>query len=134
MREILFRGKRLDNGEWVHGFYVFAPNHFNHQEHLIQPVDEDGRLTILRKVHPESVGQFTGVFDKNGKRIFEGDICRINNMNFKVVFAFPMWNFVSLSKKHFFYPFLSSHCGKQCEIVGNIYDNPELLEEENGNQ
>lgn len=128
MREILFRGKRLDNGEWAYGFYVYAPNHWKQQVHLIQPVGDDGRLTTLRKVDPETVGQFTGKFDKDGKRIFEGDICRVHNLIYKVEFNYSFWGFEILSKKVYCHPAFDSHCGERCEIIGNIYDNPELLE------
>lgn len=128
MREILFRGKRLDSGEWVYGYYVYAPNHFNQQEHLIQPVADDGRLATLRKVDPETVGQFTGKFDKDGKRIFEGDICRVYDLIYKVEFKYSLWGFAILSKKVYCHPAFDSHCGERCEVIGNIYDNPELLE------
>lgn len=122
MREILFRGKRLDNGEWVYGYYVYAPNHISQQEHLIQPVADDGRLATLRKVDPDTVGQFTGKFDKNGKRIFEGDICRVHDLNYKVEFKCSAWGFTILSKKVYCYPYFDSHCPEYCEIIGNIYD------------
>lgn len=129
MREILFRGKRLDNSEWVHGYYVYVPNHWHRQEHLIQPVADDGRLATLRKVDPDTVGQFTGKFDKNGKRIFEGDICRVDSLNCKVEFKYSLWGFAILSKNVYCHPAFDLHCGERCEIIGNIYDNPELLEE-----
>ena len=128
MREILFRGKRLDSGEWVYGYYVYAPNNFNQQKHLIQPVADDGRLATLRKVDPDTVGQFTGKFDKNGKRIFEGDICRINDMIYKVEFKYSQWAILALLKQYYCYPAYHFNCGESCEIIGNIYDNPELLE------
>lgn len=128
MREILFRGKRLDNGEWVYGFYVYAPNHWQQQVHLIQPVGDDGRLTTLCKVDPETVGQFTGKFDKGGKRIFEGDICRVYELIYKVEFKYSLWGFAILSKKVYCHPAFDSHCGERCEIIGNVYDNPELLD------
>lgn len=128
MREILFRGKRLDNGEWVNGYYVYAPNHWHQQEHLIQPVAEDGRLATLRKVAPETVGQFTGKSDKNGNRIFEGDICKVHDLIYKVEFKYSLWDFVILSKKVYCNPAFDSNCGERCEIIGNIYDNPEFLE------
>lgn len=128
MREILFRGKRLDNSEWVYGFYVHAPNHWQQQVHLIQPVGDDGQLTTLCKVDPETVGQFTGKFDKDGKRIFEGDICRVYHLIYKVEFKYSLWDFVILSKKVYCNPAFDSHCGERCEIIGNVYDNTELLE------
>ena len=128
MREILFRGKRLDNGEWVYGYYVYAPNHLNQQEHLIQPVADDGQLADLRKVDPDTVGQFTGKFDKNGRRIFEGDICRINDMIYKVEFKYSQWEILALLKQYYCYPPFHLNCEEGREIIGNIYDNPELLE------
>ena len=69
MREILFRGKRLDDGEWVYGFYSNTKG-------------EDGRFHYIQNensvvlVDPSTVGQYTGITDKNGNKIFEGDIVR----------------------------------------------------------
>lgn len=153
MREILFRGKRLDNGKWVEG--AFCPNDCDdpfgpmvYKPSIIKLGDPcDG---FWFAVDPETVGQYTGMTDKNGKRIFEGDIVRIEraewgfdgmSTNYRTeqgVIAYDDWGMVGLVvDKYENRPVWSDFfhvCGLtdrvhdwSFEVIGNIHDNPELI-------
>ena len=87
MREILFRGKRVDNGEWVEGYYAAEPytkNTYNHGYILENEKDLFAKKAWL--VDSRTVGQFTGLTDKNGKKIFENGYMIIDNKTYKVIF------------------------------------------------
>lgn len=116
MREILFRGKRTDNDEWVEGYYVCNITIKNTYHYIFPKNTCEGTIVI-----PETVGQYTGLTDKNGKKIFEGDII-VDNF-FKLL---P-------NKPHIAKFYESNRYGVkenlEFEIQGNIYDNPELLKE-----
>lgn len=113
MREILFRGKRVDNGKWVVG-YFFNLN------------DRESDL-------PKTVGQYTGLTDKNGKKIFEGDIIVItdaygNKVTYTVEYKPTAFCVSQLGVNYSTYLGDFNNGKYEIEIIGNIYDNPELLE------
>ena len=142
MREILFRGKRANNGEWVEGD-LLQIKYYNKPiiECKIMP---QAPVSSAYPVLPETVGQFTGLTDKNGKKIFEGDIVKctdtINDFEFNAVVEFGNPNgeynwgyqlkFISGEESNF--DILCwvdmKETGAYIEIIGNIYDNPELME------
>ena len=145
MREILFRGKRIDNGEWVEGFYNHIPcGRFGTDEHMIQTVLENGKIGMLHDIVPSTVGQYTGMKGKNGKRIWEGDILHIAKIadglggyyqppldypvNVVVKWDLCAWMWETLCDDKRYISFPDAWCHYECEIIGNITDNPELLE------
>ena len=121
MREILFRGKPTD-GKWVYGDLLMYADTAQ-----IWETTDNGKFNCL--VEPESVGQYTGLLDKNGRKIFEGDIVKYDNRLHKVVYenrngcAYFGIVISELDTWGFTY---SVPC-KKMEVVGNIYDNPELI-------
>lgn len=147
MREIVFRGKRIDNGQWVAGFYCTNPewDRKTYGEHhwIIS-----GKNGIKYEVDPATVGQYTGLKDKNGKRIFEGDIMEYNDgydyFKGKVVFELGAFgignsevcqafigncdNFASLWDIYWEQEPIDAPELYYCTILGNIHDNGELLE------
>lgn len=123
MREILFRGKPKGSVDWLYGHYTQYKGVAQ-----IWAGSDNGQWNYV--IDPETVGQFTGLTDKNGKKIFEGDICKVGNLIYKVVFEYSCWWFKILSNKVYCCPAFNSHCGEHCEIIGNIHDNPELLTKE----
>lgn len=80
MREILFRGKRVDNGEWIYGDVVQFPTHG-----IVRIVEQEPSYKDA-EVDSETVGQYTGLTDKNGRKIFENGYMIIDNKTYKVIF------------------------------------------------
>lgn len=123
MREILFRGKRLTNGKWVRGYYNHISNGedtCNGERHYIQ-TEHRGRVGMAYNVDPESVGQFVGLIDKKGKKIFEGDIVRL------YCGIYGTYEMHISDIRNGFGP-IEEEKIKEIEIIGNIHDNPELWE------
>ena len=132
MREILFRGKSLDNGEWEYGNLIISPFHENCVmiERQREFMKKSGwyRTSL---VNPETVGQFTGITDKNGTKIFEWDICRVSRVGTvaygKITFKNGCYWFVDDGFGGLLRLCDCKTNGFNIEIIGNLFDNPELL-------
>lgn len=124
MREILFRGKRTDNGEWVQG-YICRYGWIGKEKDYIIPDYASALYTA--EIDPETVGQYTGLTDMNGRKIFEGDtVWNSYDEDYgKVEWDNDMAKFI-ITFPTFTVDFANVY-GKELEIVGNVYDNPELL-------
>lgn len=135
MREILFRGKQVNNGEWVEGFYaktiqgssvIFNIIDENPCGFCIEMFDSLKNYVVVS----ETVGQYTGLTDKNGKKIFEGDLVKAYNIcgeeeGMGIVHwseLFVAWHYAN--NKCMYGDNIASY-----EVIGNIHDNPELIEE-----
>ena len=127
MREILFRGKRKDNGKWVEGYYG---EYYNGKENVscISIPKETISGSLRYDVIPETVGQYTGLTDENGVKVFEGDILHAAQGDFVVRWSESICSFVAGEKERM-RPCMNSGTVKCYEVIGNIYDNPELIKE-----
>ena len=119
MREILFRGKRTDTGKWIYGQLA----RYNLRFDVANMVDEH---EMLVPVLTKTIGQFTGLTDKNDKKIFEGDVVKRVGDKCVVKWTEEDAKFIiigSMTKLDFSFCF-----AEHLEVIGNIHDNPELLE------
>lgn len=140
MRDILFRGKRLDNGEWVEAkslvvtsgdkpdekaYFLASKNKMNlyhdgvdnDQLGNIYEIDNPTFNCIFYRIDPNTLGQYIGDEDKNGKKIFEGDVVRYG-CGYDVIVSYRDGGFIPFK---FHYP-------NRVEVVGNIHDNPKTWE------
>lgn len=129
MREILFRGKRKDNGKWVIGFYWHIEEHRIEalsKRHFIKSINNGIDFEVI----PETVGQYTGLTDKNGKKIFEGDKCRVTRH------CILCYGFITFKNGSFWFDEFNTDSvlelsklkinNFEIEVIGSIHDN--LLE------
>lgn len=137
-RYILFRGKRIDNGEWVNG-YVTRIKHSSDkgkiESYYFNALDELGWVAEC-VVSAETVCQYTGLTDKNRRKIFEGDILkrvvlptkRIES-NFRIAFVPVKSCFSAIDLDGSNVTFISDYinCNFEIEVIGNVFDNPELV-------
>ena len=121
MREILFRGKRADNGEWIEGFLVKKFDKWYIYDFDFLPYSSE--------ITPETAGQYTGLTDKNGKKIFEGDIVKTTLGITRIVFdkCRGFGGYSDQKRKTGSLIYLQGIDLALGEIIGNIHNNPELL-------
>lgn len=126
MREIIFRGKRVDGYGWIEGDLIHDEAENNRPRIVIGREYSTGTFfnALAPRVISETVGQFTGLYDKNNKKIFEGDIL-INTLGDLFIIEFPAPNEDSEDYRN--KPLYPMPWKEYREIIGNIYDNPELL-------
>ena len=146
MREILFRGKRMDSGQWVEAASILSANdglvkeiYLSAKSGAVLHVNADGNPVavsaaphaLFYQVDPDTVGQFTGLTDKNGRKIFEGDVCRFyGDDGFSDYAVFwdgnnSGWLVRQMDSEAL--DVLDSYFAECCTVIGNIHDNPELL-------
>lgn len=139
MREILFKAKRIDNGEWVYGFYM---------DRKVPEIIEDGTWVIW-EVDKDTICQYTGLTDKNGNKIWENDVVRyqfdtddcifpnkdtkkrvgkIFFSDFRASFSVAMGRNGSKAINNDLFKYVQN--GNRVEVIGNIFDNTELLKGE----
>ena len=135
MREHLYKGKRIDNGEWVEGNLFIPDEGYNAPTQICIGTD---RVRITYNVDPETVCEYAGLTDKNGKRIFEGRIvmAKVGLRTYMGIVKYDEKCAMFIVETFSRYKYKTEHTDKLCfsceyitEVIGNKWDNPELLQE-----
>lgn len=136
MREILYRGKRIDNKKWIEGCYAVVGEKKVIIAHPEMFYDENAKQCYgseIKDIDPETVCQYIGMTDKNGRKIFEGDIIEVctfgfNPERFITEVAYDKCAFRLKNGRNMFYYGQSDFTKMDdAKVIGNIFDNPELL-------
>lgn len=138
MREILFRGKHTRTGEWVEG--LLWKKKYNDNKLFISCFPDKDDNEEIYIIIPETVGQYTGLTDKNGKKIFEGDIVKARvtenrgygTNKYEAIYEIKYhekycYFYLAREKNNLLFDGNWSYFVSQFEVIGNIHDNPELL-------
>lgn len=137
MREILFRGKSIIRGEWIYGYLNQHRGNIRYDCDCEPIADgcyyindwqtkiDTGMYGQDYKVDPDTIGQFTGLEDKLGTKIFEGDV--IDDLGVEYIVVFDS-DYAQFRGKFDGWNAEISHIASRCEVIGNVHDNPELLE------
>lgn len=134
----LFRGKRTDNGEWVQGNLVWSDDADDDYKAIIIPTTDSNMFTRggargdlgfenWCRVDPSTICQCTGLKGKNGKLIWENDIVKINNSKVNTLITFRDFEIICTIPNEKYYKHRLEY-DTEYEVIGNIFDNPELLE------
>lgn len=135
MRTIKFRGKDIETGEWLYGHFF---QRLGHYPAIVEPRPRDGKIMYCEiAVEDNTVGQFTGLTDKNGKEIYEGDIIGCHNPSIKhlIFYNEKQGRFMAALNGDINNDFVGV-CGLDDSrwtgskwVIGNIHDNPELIKQ-----
>lgn len=129
----LFKAKRIDNRDWEIGSLITLPTgEYEISNKCNNPPDCDpmwDKVVITHKVDPSTICQCTGLKDKNGKLIWENDIVKINNSKGNVLITFRDFEIICTIPNEKYYKHRLEY-DTEYEVVGNVFDNPELLESE----
>ena len=134
MREILFKAKRVKNGEWIEGYYQKRYDLLGNEEHLIFHADSY-TVWVYAEIDHKTLCQFTGLCDKNGKKIWENDIVEAWSQGSRAIGTVKqrvdgLWIMSPAWQNHEFWELKPNSNGETTvEVLVNAFDNPELLQE-----